>query len=65
MPDIRSFHFKKWQDEFEKHLPEGQRVAFEKAEEKFNNDVGMNYFSSFESFKSSRSSREKRKKRRQ
>lgn len=61
MADLRSFHFKQWEQEYEKHLTGGQREAFEKAEESFRNQVGTNYFSSFESFKSSRTSRRKRR----
>lgn len=59
MPDLRSFHFKQWSDEFEKHLPKGVRNAFEQAESAFEERVGARYYSSFESFKSSRSRRKK------
>lgn len=62
MPDIRSFHYKKWVDEFENNLPGSTvRRAFEKTENKFEQNTGTRYYSSFESFKASRSKRNKKK----
>lgn len=63
MPDLRSFHFQTWVDEFEKNLPGNTvRAAFEKAQEKFETKVGAPYYSNFESFKSSRTWRKNHKK---
>ena len=61
MPDIRSFHFKKWSDIYEENLRNGVRQAFETAEQKFEKEVGTRYYSSFESFKSARTNRRKKK----
>ena len=60
MPDLRSFMFSQWSDEYEKNLPHGVRKAYEAAEKAFKEKTGTNYFSSFESFKSSRTIRRKK-----
>lgn len=62
MPDIRSFHYKSWIDEFENNLPGSTvRKAFEKTETAFEKRIGSRYYSGFESFKSARSKRNKKK----
>lgn len=63
MAELRSFHFKDWEEEFDRQLPMQGTVkkAWEATEEKFEQRVGCRYFSSFESFKSSRTRRRKKK----
>lgn len=60
---IRSFHYKNWEEVFEKNLTSGVKTAFEIAQNDMQQKIGMPYYSSFESFKSSRTWRKKNKKR--
>ena len=58
---MRSFHYKKWEEVFERNLPLGVRNAFEAAQNDMEQKVGVPYYSSFESFKSNRTKRRKKK----